>query len=129
MRRSLRDGRAGLGLWSWREGGEEPRMDTDVHGWFDADRLVWAERTQILRCSYMRAVEYATVCEEFASVWDEVISSREPVVIKRGGYPNLALIRAGRVIESHGNRACAEVTDELSASVYCDKKGACGRGM
>ena len=42
----------------------------------------------------MATVTYTEARDKLASVWDEVVSSREPIVIKRRGHPDIALLPA-----------------------------------
>jgi antitoxin YefM len=42
----------------------------------------------------MGTVTYTEARERLASLWDEVVSSREAVVIKRRGHPDVALLPA-----------------------------------
>lgn len=42
----------------------------------------------------METLTYTDVRDRLASVWDEVLSSREPVVIKRRGHADVALLPA-----------------------------------
>jgi antitoxin YefM len=42
----------------------------------------------------MATLTYTEARDRLASVWDEVLSSREPVVIKRRGHPDVALLPA-----------------------------------
>ena len=42
----------------------------------------------------MGSVTYTEAREKLASLWDEVLSSREAVVIKRRGHPDVALLPA-----------------------------------
>lgn len=42
----------------------------------------------------MSTVTYTDARDKLASVWDQVVSTREPVVIKRRGHPDIALLAA-----------------------------------
>jgi len=42
----------------------------------------------------METVTYTEAREKLASLWDEVVSSREAVVIKRRGHPDIAMLPA-----------------------------------
>jgi antitoxin YefM len=42
----------------------------------------------------MGTVTYTEARDKLASVWDEVVSSREPMVITRRGHPDVALLPA-----------------------------------
>ncbi len=42
----------------------------------------------------MGSLTYAEARDKLAAVWDEVVSTREPVVITRRGHPDVALLAA-----------------------------------
>ena len=42
----------------------------------------------------MESVTYTEARENLASLWNEVVSSREAVVIKRRGHPDIAMLPA-----------------------------------
>lgn len=42
----------------------------------------------------METVTYTEARDNLATVWDGVVSSREPVVIKRRGHPDVAILPA-----------------------------------
>jgi len=50
-------------------------------------------------CSGMTTISYTEARERLASVWDQAVSSREPVVIDRRGHESVVLVAAG---EWHG---------------------------
>ena len=47
----------------------------------------------------MTTISYTEARERLASVWDQAVSSREPVVIDRRGHESVVLVAAG---EWHG---------------------------
>jgi antitoxin YefM len=42
----------------------------------------------------MGTVTYTEARERFASIWDEIVSSREAVLVKRRGHPDIAMLPA-----------------------------------
>jgi prevent-host-death family protein len=51
----------------------------------------WAAQVKV---GGMGTITYTEARERLASVWDEVVSSREAVVIRRRGHPDIAMLPA-----------------------------------